>query len=165
ANVAIDRTPYTRLEMIEELARYAQTDLICHLEGNDAALRARQEALWTPWRNWAGKTLDIVLVPVEGIVACPQPDASLQAVRDQAGQLDAFSLTALNWATALFGSVILGFAVQSGQLAATDAHTLSHLDQDFQAERWGEDDEARAAKQSRAMDAEAVGRWFEALLA
>ena len=34
ANVAIDRTPQNREGMAEELARYCQTDLLCHLAGS-----------------------------------------------------------------------------------------------------------------------------------
>lgn len=163
ANVAIDRTPDSRADMIEELGRYAETDLICHLEDREASLRARQDELWSPWRRWAGKTLNVVLVPIEGVIASPQPEASLQALKDHAGMLDDFHLTALSWATALYGSVVLGAAVQSGALAALDAFHLSCLDEDFQIERWGQDEEAKAARDTRQSDAAAIGRWFEAL--
>lgn len=163
ANVAIDRTPDSRSDMIEELARYAETDLLCHLEDREAALRARQDELWSPWRRWAGQHLNVVLVPIEGVMASPQPEASLEALRDHARTLDNFRLTALSWATALYGSVVLGVAVQSNALTALDAFALSCLDEDFQAERWGQDAEAKAARDAREKDAKAIGRWFEAL--
>lgn len=163
ANVAIDRTPSARPDMIEELTRYAETDLICHLEDREAALRARQDELWSPWRRWAGHTLNIVLVPIEGVIASPQPEASLQALKDHASVLDDFHLTALSWASALYGSIVLGVAVQSHALSALDAFDLSCLDSDFQAEKWGQDEEAKAARDAREKDANAIGRWFEAL--
>lgn len=163
ANVAIDRTPSARIDMIDEIARYAETDLICHLEDREAALRARQDELWSPWRRWAGQTLNVVLVPIEGVMASPQPESSLQALKDHADSLDDFSLTPLSWATALYGSVVLGVAVQSGVLSALSAFELSCLDEDFQAESWGQNEEAKAARDAREQDANAIGRWFEAL--
>ena len=93
ANVAIDRTPLTREGMADELARYCQTDLVCHLAASPQELRNLQEAAWSPIRIWAGKTLGVVLVPVEGIIASPQPDASLAAARTHALGLDDFRLT------------------------------------------------------------------------
>ncbi|MEM9180859.1 MAG: ATP12 family chaperone protein, partial [Pseudomonadota bacterium] len=75
ANVAIDRTPDTRDELAEELARYAGTDVTCYLAESPAELQARQETAWKPWREWAGKELGVVLVPVIGLMASPQPEA------------------------------------------------------------------------------------------
>ena len=107
ANVALDRTPDTRADLAEELARYAGTDVTCYLADAPAALRERQEAAWQPWREWAGKELGIVLVPVVGLMASPQPQASLDAVREHALGSDNFRLTALAWGCSLLGSAIL----------------------------------------------------------
>ena len=45
--------------------------------------------------------------------------------------------------------LILGLAVMDGRLTADEAHTLARLDEEFQAERWGRDDEADAAAEGR----------------
>ncbi|MGB0262185.1 MAG: ATPase, partial [Henriciella sp.] len=74
-------------------------------------LRARQDEAWRVWRGWAGRNLDVVLVPVEGIVAAPQPAASLNAVSAYAEGLDDYRLTGLSWACSLFGSAVLSLAV------------------------------------------------------
>ena len=84
ANVALDRTPETRTDLAEELSRYASTDVTCYLADAPTELRTRQEAAWQPWREWAGRDLNVVLVPVIGLMASPQPQASLDAVRDYA---------------------------------------------------------------------------------
>ena len=84
ANVAIDRTPETRAELAAELARYAGTDVTCYLADAPSALRARQDEAWTPWREWAGRELNVVLVPVIGLMASPQPQASLDAAEAHA---------------------------------------------------------------------------------
>ena len=93
ANVAIDRTPEVREEMADELVRYCETDLLCHIAEGPQELVEREEAYWAPIREWAGQELDIFLVPVEGLLASPQPDASLEAARNAALDMDDFRLT------------------------------------------------------------------------
>lgn len=163
ANVALDRTPDTRAELAEELARYAGTDVICYLAETPSELRERQEAAWQPWRAWAGKELDIVLVPVVGLMASPQPQASLDAVRTHALGLDDLRLTALSWGCSLLGSAVLALGVERGAITAPEALALSCVDEIWQAEQWGEDEEAAEVRRRRELDAEALQTWFNAL--
>ncbi len=162
ANVALDRTPETRAELADEMARYAETDLTCYLADGPAGLRERQEAVWKPWRDWAGQELNVVLVPVTGLMASPQPQASIDAVRQHALSLDDYRLTALTWACSLFGSAVLALAVERRKLTALDALKASIVDEDWQIEQWGEDEEAMQVRIARAKDAEAIQLWFEA---
>lgn len=163
ANVAIDRTPGARHELAAELVRYAGTDVTCYLAGSPTELQARQEAAWKPWRDWAGQELAIMLVPVIGLIASPQPEASLAAVRSHALALDDFRLTALSWSCSLLGSAVLALAMERGKLDAKQALLASCVDEDWQIEQWGQDDEAKAVRAGRARDADALQLWFEAL--
>lgn len=162
-NVALDRTPETREALADEVARYTETDLVCHLAENPVELRERQETNWRPLRDWAGKTLDVMLVPVEGVIASPQPAASTQAARDHALNLDDFRLTGLVWATGLYGSAVLALAVEQGEIDAEDAFERSRIDEAWQIEQWGEDEEARLATEGRRRDARALGQLFATL--
>lgn len=163
ANVAIDRTPGNRDPMADELAKYAETDVICYLAEGPAPLRERQDESWRPWRDWAGQSLGIVLVPVEGIVAMPQPQASLDLVRSHALGLDDFRLTALLWGCSLFGSAVLALAVEQSALEAPKALQLASVDEDWQIETWGTDDEAVFARNIRENEARALAAWFTGL--
>ncbi|MDP1557173.1 MAG: ATP12 family protein [Hyphomonas sp.] len=95
ANVAIDRTPEARDAMADELARFCETDLLCHIAEEPEELIALEEGHWAPVRDWAADTLGVILVTTEGVRAAPQPDASLDAARDYALSLDDFRLTRL----------------------------------------------------------------------
>lgn len=163
ANVALDRTPETRDELAEELSRYAGTDVTCYLAETPDALRDRQEIAWAPWRAWAGKELGVVLVPVIGLIASPQPQASVDAVRVYASGLDDYRLTALTWGCSLLGSAILALAVERGAMTALEALSASCVDEDWQIEQWGEDEEAKLVRAARQRDAAALQLWFEAL--
>lgn len=163
ANVAIDRAPALRAELAEEAARYAVTDLVCHLAEKPDALRARQDAAWSPLRQWAADEMGVRLIAVEGIIAAEQPEASIAAVRRHGMSLDDFRLTALVHAVALFGSAVIGLAVERRRIRGADAHDISRIDEEFQIEQWGEDAEARRfAERSRA-EAQALDLWFDAL--
>jgi chaperone required for assembly of F1-ATPase len=163
ANVAIDRTPAARAALAAEAAKYAETDLVCHFAEGPGALRERQEAGWSPLRDWAAEELGVRLAPADGILAKPQPKASLEAVRAHAEGLDDLRLTGLLHGVGLLGSAVLGLAVERGRISAAEAYELSRIDEAFQASQWGEDAEAvRRADRHRA-EARALDIWFGAI--
>ena len=163
ANVAIDRTPETREDMAEEIARFCETDLLCHLADGPDELIERQEHHWAPVRDWAGETFGIHLVAVTGIIASPQPNASLAAAQEAALEQDDFRLTALVYACGLYGSALLAFAVIEDALDPLVAFDYSQIDEDWQARHWGEDAEAKDAAGRRRVEAQALKRWLEGL--
>ena len=164
ANVAIDRAPGTRNELIDEICRYGETDLLCFLADDDA-LRTLQDEVWRPIRDHAARKRDILLIPVQGLIATRQPDASLLALRAYAGALDNFRLTGLAYGCGLFGSVLLSMALSEAELGAASAFDASVLDERFQEERWGQDAEAIVARDAKRVEAEALEQWFQALAA
>jgi chaperone required for assembly of F1-ATPase len=163
ANVAIDRTPETREQLADEVARYCETDLICHIAEEPEDLIALEEGHWAPVRDWAGDALGVILVTTDGVRATPQPDASLEAARDYALSLDDFRLTGLVYACSLLGSALLAMAVCEGVLPAEEAFEMSRIDEAWQVAHWGEDEEAAAATQAKRGEANALGRWFGGL--
>lgn len=163
ASIALDRTPVTRADLGKEAARYAQTDLVCHLAENPRVLRERQEAGWAPLRAWAGLEMGLSLMPVQGVIPAPQPEESVEAVRRHAAALDDFRLTGLVHGIAMFGSAVLGLAAERRRITAAEAFELSRIDEAFQAQQWGEDAEtARRTERTRA-EARALDLWFDAL--
>ncbi len=163
ANVALDRTPLTRDEMVAEVTSYAGTDLLCYLADHPEELRERQEAHFRPLRDWAGRTHGVLLITTEGIMNAPQPPASLEAVSRYAAAKDDFALTGLAFGLNLFGSAILSMAVADGELRATDALDISRIDEIWQIEQWGEDEEAAERTAGQKREAEALGTWFDGL--
>ncbi|MCG8441836.1 MAG: ATPase [Caulobacterales bacterium] len=163
ANVAVDRVAETRADLARHVAAYAETDLVCHLAEEEPALKARQEAVFAPLRAWAGEALGLALVPAAGVLAAPQPADSLAAARAAAEALDDFRLAGLAHAAGLFGSAVLAFAVERGRITAEEAFAAFRIDEAWQEERWGRDEEAARRTAGLAAEAEALGRWFGAL--
>lgn len=163
ANVAIDHSPDKREELADEVCRYCETDLLCHLAEAPQALVRLQESRWGPVRAWAGAQMGVALIATQGIIAVVQPPASLAAARAYALGLDDFRLTGLAWACGLFGSALLGLGLMTGYLQAEEAFGLSCLDETWQMQEWGEDEEAGAALAYRRAQAIALGRFSAAL--
>jgi chaperone required for assembly of F1-ATPase len=163
ANVALDRTPGARAAIGAEAARYAHTDLVCHLAEDPAALRQRQEAAWAPLLAWVGREFGVQLATVEGVIPVEQPADSVERVRLHAVGLDDFRLTGFAHGVALLGSAVLGLAAERRQITAAEAFELSRIDEAFQAEHWGEDAEAVRRTDRNRAEARALDLWFDAL--
>lgn len=140
-NVTVERTPVMREALVAEARRYAGTDLLCYRADNSRVLAEQQEAAWGPWLSWAAEQ-GIALRITAGLIAVDQDAAALDAVAARAAAMDDLSLTLYVHLTAVFGSAILALAVIDGALDAGEAFDLSRLDARFQAQMWGEDEQA-----------------------
>lgn len=160
---AIDRVSEARGEVAGEVARYAGSDALCYVAEAPRDLVERQGRSWNPLLDWAREALGVELHAVEGIIHRPQPPQSIARVAALAEQLDDFGLAALAHATALFGSAALALAVQRGRVTGEEAYALSRLDEAFQEEHWGVDEEAAERTQRLTHEAIMLDRWFAAL--
>lgn len=162
-NTAIDRIEPRRTEVVDELSRFAGSDLLCYRATAPRELVERQVHMWDPWLDWARRELDIALHAASGIVHVEQPPESIEATRRAIAQFDSYALTAIHPAITISGSAILGLAFGRGQLGALELLTLSRVDEDYQAERWGEDAEAAAVRQNRLNDLMLAARMLDLL--
>ncbi|AXC49394.1 ATPase [Paracoccus suum] len=151
ANSAIERVTPQQAEVAAMLSDYASTDLLSYrAEGaGEGGLAARQSAGWDPLIDWAKARHDAPLAVTGGVIPVAQDPAALARLADAVAALDVFGLTALHDLVTLPGSLILGLAVIDGRIDATMAHALARLDEEFQAEQWGRDEEADAAAEAR----------------
>ena len=163
AFTVLDRAADARAGLAAEVARFAGSDLLCYLADGPDSLVEREQAAWAPWRDWAGVALGLPLLCTAGIVPVDQPPDSVARAEALALELDDFALTGLAYAASLLGSAVLAFAVQRGAVDAAAAFATSRIDEAFQEERWGVDDEAADRTAGRLRDAEMIGRWFGAL--
>ena len=163
AYTVIDRITQARSETAAELARYAGADLICYFAEAPQALVALQRESWEPLLDWAQTTHGLSLVRASGIIHQAQPQDTLDRALALAQAQDDFTLAGLAFGAALFGSAVLTLALQGGRLSGQAAFDLSRLDQAFQEERWGIDDEAAARTDWMQHEALLLERWFLAL--
>ncbi len=142
ANSAIDTVIPQRAEVQGMIAAYGQSDLLCYRAEAPAPLIARQAAAWDPLLAWAAGALDAPLRVTAGIVHVAQPPESLARLNARLAAFSDFELVALHDLVALSGSLVIGLAAASDIAPAAELWRLSRIDEEFQAELWGEDEEA-----------------------
>ena len=142
ANSAIEKVAPQFDEVVGLLAAYGETDLMCYRAAGPDDLAARQAAAWDPLLDWAATALRTPLIPTVGIVHVAQPAASITRLHALTAALTPFQIAAFHDLVSLSGSLILAFAVTGGRLTPDLAWTASRIDETWQAEVWGSDDEA-----------------------
>lgn len=144
ANSAHDQTAPQREGVIAMLAAYAETDLLCHRADAPETLVARQAQAWDPLLEWVAKTHGAELKVTAGLLPEDQPGESLDALRAAVAGYGNFGLTGLYDLITLSGSIVIGLAVADGRLDAETGWRVSRIDEDWQSEQWGEDEDAAA---------------------
>lgn len=99
---------------------------------------------------WAKDALGAHFILAQGIVHVGQPETALAAAR-AALPADPWLLGALHVVTTITGSALLALALAHGRLEADQVWAAAHVDEDWNIEQWGLDEEAaarRAAKQA-----------------
>lgn len=163
ANTALEAVPGAREATVRQVGQYAASDLLCYHADQPRELNARQVEHWEPMVCRAEAEFACIFIRSQGIIHAEQPAETLRAVEAYAAGLDDFGLTGLAFATALFGSAILAIGLHKGWLTADQAFALSRLDESFQEEKWGIDEEAAERTARLAEEARLAERWFRAL--
>jgi chaperone required for assembly of F1-ATPase len=157
-NSAIDGVAHTMAETQADILRYAASDLLCYRAEEPEALVVRQAHAFDPVLRWAAESLGARFNVTGGVMHVAQPHAALVAIGAALeGYDDPAALAALSVMTTLTGSALLALAVARGFLSPEGAWQAAHIDEDFQAERWGADAEASVRREARWREFEAAG--------
>ena len=163
ANAAIDRVAPDPAAFARGLAAYGESDLLYYRAEGPAPLVARQARLWDPVFGWAQQRYDAVFELAAGIIHMPQPAETIARLGAAVAARDPFRLAGLSPLVTISGSLLIALALAEGALGLDDAWAAATLDEQWQAEQWGEDAEAAAALAGRRRDFAAAAR-FLALL-
>jgi chaperone required for assembly of F1-ATPase len=163
AMTAIDITAKDRSLIVEQIAGYARTDLLCHFATHPVELVRRQRAAWQPLLDWCAKRYAAPLIDGEGLMPIPQPPESLIALRLAVDGYDDYRLTGLQQAVDVSGSLVLGLALSEGHLTAEQIFAAAEIDAFYQAETWGEDSDIVKKQASILRDLKNCEGWFALL--
>jgi chaperone required for assembly of F1-ATPase len=163
ASTAIDRVASQKQAVAAEIARYAETDLVCYRAEGPESLVQRQRDIWTPLLDWLAAEYSARLDVTAGIRPVQQPADAIAAVREAVASFGYFRLAGLSSATSSMGSVVIGLALTAGRISAQEAADAAFIDEKYQMEQWGNDPEEEARLSRLRSDLEAVER-FLALL-
>lgn len=139
--------------VLEEIIRYAGTDMLCYRATDPQSLALRQTELWDPLLAWMDERHGARFMLAEGVMHVAQPKATLAATEAATrADMNPFVISGLHVLTSLSGSLIIALAVRDGRLSVADAWAAAHVDEDHQIARWGEDAEAIARRERRFAD-------------
>jgi chaperone required for assembly of F1-ATPase len=160
ANSAIDGVAGREADVVDDIVKYAGTDLLCYRASFPEELVARQADLWDPILAWVQAKYNAPFLTTTGVQHLAQPVASLDAIRIAISGLDAFRLAALHVMTSLTGSALISLAHIGGLLDTNAAWTASRVDENWQSGRWGEDFDAAQKDKARFAEFENASRFF-----
>lgn len=143
AGTALERIAPNPDPTIDAIARYGESDLLCYRADCPARLADRQAREWQPWLDWIADAHGAPLRVTTGVPHVRQHRDSIAALRRSVASLNPYALAALGIAVPALGSLVLGLAMAADRLDAATAHRLGMLDELFQEEEWGADEEAQ----------------------
>ena len=160
ANSAIDNVAIHFAEVAGDLARYGETDLLCYRATSPQELIDRQADAWDPLLAWSAAALRAPLIATAGVMHIRQTDASLAKLSAQVHAFTPFQLAAVHDLIAISGSLVLALAVTRGRLSLDEAWRLSRIDETWQTELWGVDDDAAALESLKRQALSEAARFF-----
>jgi len=161
ANTAVDRVASDHERIMSEIVDFAGSDLVCYRAEKPRDLIERQARAWQPVLDWARATFAAGFLVTEGIVHIEQPSRSLAAMRDYLAGKSHWALTALHNMTTLTGSALIAAMACDGAILPAEAWLAAHVDEDWQIEQWGSDEEARHRRDYRKREFDICLRFCE----
>ena len=148
----------------DDAAKYLGTDLLFYRAGHPEALVAREAAHWDPVVSWAASELGAHFILAEGIMHVTQPEQAIKAARG-VFPTDAWSVAALHVVTTMTGSALLALALLHGVRDPDQVWAAAHVDEDWNIDKWGIDEEVAARRAAREVDFRAAVTILAALKA
>lgn len=163
ANAAIDRVDPDKDNFARTLIVFGESDLVCYRAEGPRKLVERQSEYWDPIIAWARRRYDIDFEVACGVIHRPQPKATLDRLAQAVNARSAFELAGLSPLVTVSGSLVIALALAEGGIDLETAWAAASLDEQWQAEQWGEDAEAGKALRARRRDFEAGYRFLNLL--
>ena len=138
---------------------------VCYRTDRPPDLVARQLKMWDPVVDWARTALDAPFEVTDGIIHRPQPEAALKAFGESLKSLSDFELSAFYSIMTLTGSALIAMMLARQAITPEAAWAAAHVDEDYQIEHWGQDDEARDRRIGRHAEFIVCCRFMELALA
>ena len=163
AGTALTQVAAVRGQVIEHILSFGHHELLCYRAAAPLELAERQKGMWDPLLEWVQARHGVRLIADSGISFIEQPVDAVLRMQAIVSGLDDFELAALDAAASLAASFVVALALMERHIGAEEAFSVSHLDELYQAEKWGSDPEAESRRACIVDELKAVER-FVALL-
>lgn len=162
-NASIDNMAAKAGAVVDALAEYGETDLLCYRADSPKGLVEMQSRAWDPLLDWVRDRHGLFFVQTTGILPVAQPEITISSFRDWLNEMDKFQLMSCHDLVMLSGSIVIARAVVEGHVSAENGWNTSIIDDLWQEEKWGQDDEATALRDLKAKDFQTAARMMRFL--
>jgi chaperone required for assembly of F1-ATPase len=164
ANTAIDGVAQNSQLVLEDIVKFAATDLLCYRAASPQGLVQQQAELWDPVIDWLASDLGANFILAEGVMHVQQPREAIAVFSARLKNYrDAFQLACLHVMTSLSGSAFLALALAEDVIDAQTAWRAAHIDEDWNIAQWGEDQAAADRRAARYREFNAAWQIWKSL--
>ena len=157
---SLDRVAPQRAAVVAETAKYGETDLLCYRAAEPEKLVRRQADAWQPLLDWAEARYGAKLAITDGMTAIEQDADALARLCAAVADENDLTLTGIHFTTAATGSLIVALALLEREITAEQAWSAAHIDEHWQLERWGADEELEARVEGLRREISAAGEFL-----
>ena len=140
--IVIDQGNEMRGEWEKIILDYAHSDLVCYRADSPEVLVTRQKLVWDEYISWGSEKLGVSIYSTAGIMAVEQDKGLRPALESYLKGKSADQISAIAGITEMLGSAILALACAEEFKPFEAIFDASRVDEDFQIEKWGYDEEA-----------------------
>ena len=151
-NSAIDKVKQNYDSVVLDLLNYGDTDLLCYRSESPKDLISRQNTCWDPILLWAKNELSIDLKTTYGVTYNAQESVQISRISKEISSYDCFTLTGFYDLVTISGSMLVALSLCNGQITPDHAVDISFLDEDWQREKWGQDEESTFNRANKSKD-------------
>jgi chaperone required for assembly of F1-ATPase len=149
-NSALDGVAARMTEVREEILRFASSDLVCYRASEPEGLVMEQTRCWDPVLTWGKVTLGAEFVLANGVVHTEQPAKALTRITHSLDAIkEPIALAALHVMTTISGSTLIALMLGQGGLSRDEAWSAAVVDENWNINLWGIDDEAATRLERR----------------
>ena len=152
ADYAIDRIATGEDDIIAKLLGFLETDTLCYHADPDEPLYRRQLDLWEPLVAAFEARNSVKVERISGILHRPQPAEAIAALRARLQAFDPLVMAPLFSLTSLAASLVVGLAALEDGADPAELWAAANLEEDWQAELWGEDADTADLRARRLAD-------------
>ena len=163
ANAAVDRVRPDKQVFAGGLAKYAEADLACYRAEGPRGLIERQAELWDELLAWGRRRFDVDFRTTSGLLHVDQPPATVERLAHAVNALDPYRLAALSPLVTIGGSLLAALGVLEEVFTPEQAWEAVSVDDRWQLEQWGSDEEAEVALANRQRDFLAAAQFLKLL--
>lgn len=135
---AANQDAQTRAAVREAVLAYLDTDLLCYRAAAPEEIARRQEDIWGRWCAWFAQESGAALAVTTGLAALKQPQAAHDFALARVQAMDPWHFNALQMATGLSGSLVMGLAFCAGAASPDDVYKAALVEEHYRAEIYNE---------------------------